>query len=78
MSVNEKSVMAGPQDASSQGNNCARCGTSFSCGMQAGEASCWCSVLPPVLPLPSDGSGCYCPDCLNSMIAETGPHGPAT
>ena len=45
---------------------CARCGTHFDCGSEAG--SCWCAQEDFRLPLPPAGSGedCLCPICLRA------------
>jgi hypothetical protein len=41
---------------------CARCGTSFDCGL-AGD--CWCAAEPFKLPLPAaQADNCLCPACL--------------
>lgn len=56
---------------------CVRCGASFSCAMVDGEDNdqpCWCTAMPPVLPVPSGATGtnagCYCPACLRLVIAQ--------
>jgi len=52
---------------------CSRCGQAFVCGMTAGEAKCWCSAFPPVFAVPVEGeesAGCYCPACLEALVAE--------
>ena len=50
-------------------NVCPRCGTSFTCGMRAGEAECWCAALPAAFAVPAEGTGeCYCPRCLAELI----------
>jgi ribosomal protein L34E len=46
---------------------CARCTAPFSCGMQD-QQPCWCATLPPFMPAPPAGGGCYCPQCLNEML----------
>jgi hypothetical protein len=54
-------------------NVCPACGASFTCGMNAGMAECWCASLPPLLSVPDAHVGqCYCPDCLKQKIAEAG------
>ena len=50
-------------------SRCARCGAPFHCGA-GGQEPCWCASLPQVLPVPYDGAGCYCPQCLEQVIAE--------
>ncbi|MDR2688244.1 MAG: cysteine-rich CWC family protein [Azoarcus sp.] len=47
---------------------CPRCGRRFACGARMGR--CWCAELPPLLEAPTDGEGCYCPDCLGMFIAR--------
>ncbi|HEY5800277.1 MAG TPA: cysteine-rich CWC family protein [Burkholderiaceae bacterium] len=58
-------------------STCARCGAGFSCGMvdaAGSDAPCWCTALPPVLPVPSDAvQACYCPACLAAVIASQQP-----
>lgn len=56
-------------------NVCPACGTSFTCGMAAGEASCWCASLPPLLAVPDarTEAACYCPACLTRLLAEQAP-----
>jgi hypothetical protein len=34
------------------------------------DAPCWCTALPPTVPLPDAGAGCWCPACLRAHIAE--------
>lgn len=51
--------------------NCAQCGAPFRCGMEGGDAECWCVSLPPLLPLPaadSPSAGCLCPTCLQARL----------
>jgi len=54
--------------------NCAQCGVPFRCGMEGGDAECWCARLPPLLPLPesaaadSSAAGCLCPACLQARL----------
>jgi hypothetical protein len=64
---------------------CSRCGAGFACGMVEGSIEpCWCTRLPPALPLPPSalkrptdpaagdmaGAGCWCPACLEAHIAQ--------
>ncbi|MDB5960097.1 MAG: hypothetical protein JWP59_1391 [Massilia sp.] len=52
---------------------CSRCGALFTCAMADGSAApCWCTALPPALPLPAAGqaAACWCPACLREHIAE--------
>jgi hypothetical protein len=69
-------------------STCERCGATFHCAMTDGNAGkaapCWCTLLPPAVPVPrpeearagSDAEraaaaavGCWCPDCLKAHIA---------
>jgi hypothetical protein len=59
-------------------STCTRCGASFGCAMADGGAEpCWCTTLPPVVPVPAQGAaqeatpGCWCPACLRQHIAQT-------
>ncbi|MGB9109312.1 MAG: cysteine-rich CWC family protein [Telluria sp.] len=61
---------------------CTRCGAPFGCAMvDGGSGPCWCTTLPPVVPVPdimrgtADGAqdavpGCLCPACLRQHIAQ--------
>ncbi|NMG33029.1 hypothetical protein GRF61_01020 [Azoarcus sp. TTM-91] len=52
---------------------CARCGQRFVCGMNAGAEKCWCAAFPPLFAVPDEGgaqAGCYCPACLEALVAE--------
>jgi hypothetical protein len=41
---------------------CARCGTTFECGL---NGDCWCAAEPYALPMPaSPTEDCLCPACL--------------
>jgi hypothetical protein len=53
-------------------DRCPACGGPVNCGMAAGEATCWCTALPPALPVPTyaDEARCYCSRCLQKLIAE--------
>lgn len=57
-------------------SQCVRCQAEFSCAMVDGApdgAPCWCTALPAMLPVPEAGAaGCYCPQCLQQVIAEQG------
>jgi hypothetical protein len=44
-----------------------------------GTEPCWCTTLPPVVPVPAPGTrdaaqgnapGCWCPACLRQHIAQ--------
>ena len=48
---------------------CARCGAALSCAMLGEmEGPCWCTELPPALPVPGKEAGCLCPTCLKMQI----------
>lgn len=64
--MNDKASHGGAGAAAS--NLCSRCGASFTCGMQAGWVECWCATLPAVSSIPDAAAGCYCPDCLKSLL----------
>jgi hypothetical protein len=50
---------------------CPACGGTVECGMANGDAACWCSVLPHVLPVTDIGDArCYCRACLQALIRE--------
>lgn len=60
-------------------SECVRRGKTFQCGMADAGAPepCWCTTLPP-LPasqLGREAAGCYCPECLRTLLA--GAHGDA-
>lgn len=64
---------------SAAGNVCPQCGASFRCGMEAGDAECWCARLP-ALPLPEPAPGaeagaasCLCPDCMQQRVQAARP-----
>ena len=53
---------------------CAQCGAEFRCGMEGGDAECWCASLPPLLPVPPAESviaaaSCLCPACLQARLS---------
>jgi hypothetical protein len=52
---------------------CSRCGAAFGCAMADGSVGpCWCTELPPAVPLPGApgvDTGCWCPACLRAHIA---------
>jgi len=43
----------------------------------ASPGPCWCTELPPVVPLPGSEAGCWCPACLRAQIAEAASPPPA-
>ncbi|HWJ95927.1 MAG TPA: cysteine-rich CWC family protein [Telluria sp.] len=48
---------------------CTRCGAEFGCAMADGAGDpCWCTTLPPAVPLPGEQAGCWCPACLKRHI----------
>ena len=61
---------------------CPRCGAGLRCGNIAADASCWCSQLPNIMPVPAartapvpaDGdavsASCFCPACLQEITDE--------
>jgi hypothetical protein len=49
---------------------CARCGATLSCAMLGEmDGPCWCTQLPPALPVPTEAAGCLCRACLKMQIA---------
>ena len=51
-------------------STCTRCGALFQCAMQDGSPEpCWCTALPPAVPVPAAPAGCWCPACLRAHIA---------
>jgi hypothetical protein len=46
---------------------CERCGREFECRTGAG---CWCEAEPFRLAVPTDGSDCFCPECLRNAADE--------
>ena len=57
--------MAAPADPAGT-TRCARCTSTFVCGMLAGETRCWCATLPPLPPVP--GQACLCRRCLDEAL----------
>jgi hypothetical protein len=61
-------------------STCTRCGAPFGCAMaDGGTEPCWCTTLPPVVPVPTPvtrdaaqdaAPGCWCPACLRQHIAQ--------
>jgi hypothetical protein len=52
-------------------SSCSRCGAEFGCAMADGsDVPCWCTELPPVVPVPGEAGACWCPACLKQHIAE--------
>ncbi|MEM9953412.1 MAG: cysteine-rich CWC family protein [Chloroflexota bacterium] len=51
---------------------CPRCKSAFSCGITAGDETCWCFYYPRMKPVPvadtSTECGCLCPNCLEYAI----------
>ncbi|MBA4739451.1 MAG: cysteine-rich CWC family protein, partial [Burkholderiales bacterium] len=50
-------------------NQCARCGSEFSCGM-ASDKPCWCATDFPNVLSGNIGNTCLCPECLTDAIAS--------
>lgn len=59
-------------EAASAPVRCARCGTTFHCGIDD-AGGCWCAKLPP-LPRAAYAkeSGCLCERCLREALAGAG------
>jgi hypothetical protein len=52
-------------------SQCSRCGAEFGCTMvDGGKGPCWCTEMPPVVPVPGLDAACWCPACLKQHIAE--------
>ncbi|MBE3026626.1 hypothetical protein GQ37_014920 [Janthinobacterium sp. BJB1] len=53
-------------------SQCTRCGATFQCGQTDLQAAgpCWCTALPPAMPVPGSAIGCWCPACLQVHIAS--------
>ena len=61
---------------------CPRCGAGLRCGNVAGDAQCWCSQLPNIMPVPAAANAptpvndstasasCFCPACLQKITDE--------
>ncbi|MCX7256702.1 MAG: cysteine-rich CWC family protein [Polaromonas sp.] len=64
---------------------CPRCGAGLRCGNVAGDAQCWCSQLPNIMPVPAEraplaptgpdaasasAASCFCPACLQKITDE--------
>lgn len=67
--------MSATATAGAATGNCAQCGAPFRCGMDAGDAECWCVSLPPLLPVPAASTGdlaasCLCPACLQARLDQ--------
>ena len=50
--------------------HCSRCGASFTCGPERGQAQCWCDALPHIPPVAGQETDCLCPGCLRAAIAH--------
>ena len=66
---NDDTARRPPGDA--PGATCPRCGTDFTCGMEAGLDPCWCTALPPLRVAPDGALACYCRDCLNALLTAS-------
>ncbi|MDA8257625.1 MAG: cysteine-rich CWC family protein [Betaproteobacteria bacterium] len=64
--------MSTPAAIAGPTGTCARCGAPFRCGMEAGDAECWCAGMPPLLPVPAASAavGCLCPACLQARLEQ--------
>jgi hypothetical protein len=59
-------------------STCKRCGTTFHCAMadpgaDGGSGPCWCTAMPPAVPVPSADDTdvtCWCPACLQRHIEQ--------
>ena len=55
---------------------CPRCGAGLRCGNIAGDAQCWCSMLPNIMSVPPapgavpPAASCLCPACLKQITDE--------
>jgi len=56
----------------SDGNICPTCASANDCAIEKDEATCWCFVMPHVLPVSSteEASRCYCRACLTRAIGN--------
>jgi hypothetical protein len=68
----EDCAMTGVQPGKNRkAHACPACGSTVECGMANGDAACWCSALPHVLPVADSGDAqCYCQACLQALIRE--------
>lgn len=48
---------------------CSICGNSFACGFDDREKACWCTDLPPIMPM-DPTVDCRCPTCLRAIVKE--------
>jgi hypothetical protein len=56
-------------------SKCTRCGAEFGCAMaDGGSEPCWCTRLPPVVPVAASAARCWCPQCLEQQIASQSSH----
>ncbi|MEC5213753.1 putative paraquat-inducible protein A [Polaromonas sp. CG_9.5] len=71
--------MASPDLKLANTSVCPRCGAGLRCGMVAGDAQCWCTQLPNVMPVPAlnehtlpdnGAASCFCPACLKQITDE--------
>lgn len=60
-------------------STCERCGKEFGCAMADKlEAPCWCTALPPAVPLPGGAGSCWCQDCLAAHIQAAAKRSPVS
>ena len=63
--------MSDEQTQAENQHKCPRCGTPFTCGLQAEHASCWCFAFPHIITAENTTrQGCLCPKCLGELIEK--------
>ncbi|MBL8479090.1 MAG: cysteine-rich CWC family protein [Sterolibacteriaceae bacterium] len=64
--------MSAPIANAATNGTCPQCGVKFRCGMDVGDAECWCAALPPLSGLPAQSgefaANCLCPACLRERL----------
>lgn len=55
---------------------CPRCGAGLRCGNIAGDATCWCAQLPPIMPVPPAPKSFALSGKSGGGAAETGGDAP--
>jgi len=69
--VDDSLTLAQSGNAAERRVVCARCGTSFGCGVDA--AHCWCADESYRMPMPdSAAADCLCPTCLRNAANMSG------
>ncbi|MCK9285235.1 MAG: cysteine-rich CWC family protein [Rhodocyclaceae bacterium] len=62
-------MAAAPHKSTRPNSVCPQCGSEFSCGAKAGNETCWCADLPPLVTRRDEASAsCYCINCLRQKI----------